>query len=476
MADPLAVSTGQGRGEAQVLPQSGKSPYDLYSDYITTKKKKETEGAKNAADAYKGLDDLKLDGFVKDTQYLYDKKNQLQNRIASQLQVNKGKYNTATDPELVRNLNKLQEMNEFSKNTKGLFNAELTKLQAGKDQWDPKTVEEVTTFYNLPIEERYDYINKGGKIPTLEPKAEVVDYIGEINKLDTPYARNAGEMKPKDGRIGTYDTKAVDELQLDNLADKYWTAGENNASKGAQKLMGIVKAKVDANPNAIVWTDAEKAQKTKEAFKDEFKKIKLSQAETSKNYGSKSAKEGFSFGGDGMLENDKYVYVVGDEKREEPSTTKEGEAVGAFGKKASTPVYNVKVVTPTPKRGGKNKIDEFTDKDGKVVVFSPEKAEQKESGEWVIIGTTAGEHPKKKEVPYVGNEGVWRGNFDGSPEQIYDETIKQRGQKSTGTGGSSGATSISKKTISLSDAKKANPGITDDELVKRYAKYGYKVK
>lgn len=468
MADPLSISTGQGRGEAQMLPQSGKSPYDLYTDYIAVKKQKEAVDTKKVADAYKGLDDVKIGGFVKDTQYLFDKKNELQNRIATQLQANKGKYSTATDEDFNKKLNKLKEMNQFSENTKALFAAELTKLQSGKDQWDPKTVEEVTTFFNLPIEERYEFINKKNKIPTLAPKAEVIDYIGEINKLNTPYKTKGGETGSKDGRIGTYDIEEVDEVKLEDLGERYWTAGENNSSKGAQRLMEVVKAKVEADPNTILLNEQEKAQQIKQAFKDEFKKIKLSQAKTSKKYGSKSAKDGFSFGEDGSLETDSYVYVVGEEDALEVGQP--------FEKATDKKKYTKKTVTPTPKRGGKNKVDEFTDEDGKRIVFSPEKAITNEKGEWVIVGTTAGANPRQKEVPYKGNEGVWRGNFDGSPDQIYNETEKQKGKKTTGKGGSSGAPSIAQKTISLSDAKKANPGVSDEELVKSYAKYGYKVK
>ena len=91
--DPLSIASEQGTGEAQVLPRSNRTPYDYYSQYAEEKASKEEEQQKQNQQLLKWLDDIKLGGFVKDNQYLYDFKTKLQNRVAQQLQKTKGKYN-----------------------------------------------------------------------------------------------------------------------------------------------------------------------------------------------------------------------------------------------------------------------------------------------------------------------------------------------------------------------------------------------
>lgn len=428
--DPISISTGQGKGLAQVLPSSGKSPYDLYTDYLKVKGTKEAAKKKEVVDVFQGLEDIKLGGFVKDTQYLYDMKNQLQGHLKNQYVQQGNKYNYVTDEKLIKDVNKLKELNQFSENTKGLFNAELTKLQTGKDQWDPTSVEQVTTFYNLPIEERYEYINNGGAIPTLRPKQEVVNYIDEINKFDTPYKTRSGETGSKDGRIGTYDITEVDEGKLGDLAERYWTAGQNNASKGAQKLFEVVKAKVDQDPNFVLMTEQERAQKIKNVFTDEFKKIKLSQAKDERKTGSKQDMTGLSFG-NGMASNNKYTFVYEEGIEDRPSQFPTTALEQAKGK---TKEYQK--IRFQRNDAGENRPLVFSDPTSQDPNHKSEVIPtefKKSDGEWKLVGVQRKSNGKVKEIeiPASKVQADFKSSYGVSLNELLDGGIAKGGNMNT---------------------------------------------
>lgn len=447
--DPLAISTGQGKGLAQVLPQSNITPYSIYADYADAKAKEAQAGKLQQQKAMKDLEDIEVGGFVKDTQRLYDIKNELSAELRDNLIKTGGKYNYAVDEKFTRKLNRFKALNKSSNDIKELFKTEYGKLQAGKDQWDPQSVEEVTAFYNLPMEERYEYV-KDKDVPTLRPKPKVINYVEDISKYDIPYATTEFETGVKDGRIGTQFTKKVNEAALEDQAQRYWNLGQNNASEGALKLFEVISAKVDSNPNTELMTPEERGDAIMRAFKEEYKKIKLSQAEKVTKIGSKSAGDdsGFSFGPGGNLQSDKYVYVLDEEEKDGKDISVYKDYKWGTEKK---PSYIVTTITPTPKKGGVNKPDNYITKDGTSLILSPERAFKGEDGEWYVSGID--QYKIKRVVPYKGNEGTWDGTFDDSPDELL-KNMNQGNRITTGQGAGPEKAKSKKKTYTKAELEK----------------------
>ena len=421
--DPLAISTGQGQGFAQVLPQSGKTPYDLFLDAQKQGQAKAAQQSKNSQNAFKGLDKVAISGFVKDRQKLYDLKGQLQKHMSSQYQSDEG-YNYQTDERFNTDLNKLKELDKFSTETQELF-SETMKSRQDPEKWTPESIQKAEDFYKMDLDERYEYVKESG-FPVLQAKKEVLDVGKFISGVSVASNDVTTEGSDVNGRITRTTNKALDPVSLETASENTYNAAIKGLPAPKQLLQDVIES-METNNNFAIAPDDQKEQIIKDEFKKRFKDIKTSQVGTKYKEASVSTKTsgGLSFGGGGALQNSKYNFET--ETRSMPGakiTKEKSMLLSPEMRKQAEKGWEMKKVVPTPKIGGQTKPDRFITqkKDGKekIIDMSPEWAETDSDGKWWIVGTKLGGGRGEARAPYEGNEGSWNGTFSETPEELYD--------------------------------------------------------
>jgi hypothetical protein len=269
--DGLNISQGMGDGEAQVFDHRGHKPLD---DLITRwDRKKREEGVKerqqhkDTSDLWKKLNDIEISDFVYDNKYLTDKKNGLQEYVTEQLVKNNGKYEHATDPELIKKLNELEKYNTHAKAVKDIWKTEYAKIQEKKDAWDEGSVNEVMEFFQLPIEERYNRINIERKeVPILKPKVQTYDLLvwgrgikpkANPNKIETD----------KEDHYETVYFEQEDKQARETVLNDSWERAKNQTSPQAAQLYKEVVGKLKEDPAYDIASDQRRAEMEEAMFK-----------------------------------------------------------------------------------------------------------------------------------------------------------------------------------------------------------------
>ncbi|OHB99069.1 MAG: hypothetical protein A2Z57_04025 [Planctomycetes bacterium RIFCSPHIGHO2_12_39_6] len=471
MAEPLAISTGQGKGFATVLPASGVNYYELkLKRQAAEAKKREDDKAREQkikTDLFDTLNDLEVTGFIPHTQQLNEEKIGIQKYMTEKYMQNEN-YNPNTDSEFAKKFGDFKLHNKVSTDIKDWHKSEWAKLQANKDIWDVTSTDTLSKFFKMPLAEQTKFITDYG-FPQLTPKKEVLDYDSEIAKLVPKPSGNTIEVLQPNGTTKTESVDAPDVGAMQSIAQRFADAGFKGINTFAGGLVRNLKSEFADDAQFKLLDEEEQDQFINaKAYEHTLKVMKDYAA---KNYSSTiqgGTGGGFSFGDD-FMENDK-VKVV-------------------YSENPSMKIYDIAQI-----KGTENANFDFKTADGDIIYGKPLRIEKSKDKGWthIVVGVPETETvtvregaqtiEKKvltgkiieKSVPYSSNENrVMKGKFNFTISDIDKGLSKKGVQVEQGT---------SKKevtqAISLAEAKNANPTFkgTDAELIAKYKKHGYTVK
>jgi hypothetical protein len=468
MADPLAIATGKDKGFATVLPESTVNYYEL-------KLKRQAAEAKKAEDArvkeqkvkndlFQTMNDLEITGFIPQTQQLNEEKIAIQKHLTDKYMQNQN-YNPNVDSEFAKKFGEFKLHNKISTDIKDWHKSEWAKLQASKDIWDTTSAETLTSFFKMPIADATKYIEKYG-FPQLTPKKAAVDYDAEIVKLVPDQSSQTVEVPQPDGTTKLTSVSKADTEAMKSIAQRFADAGFKGTNEKAVALIGDLKSQFSDDAQYKLLDDAEKDQFIKaKAYEYTLKGMQDAAAKSVSQtlQGAAGGKGGFSFGGGTTMQNDKIAVSY------------------AYDSGKDTEIFTFDDIK-TPE----NRLLTFKVKNEKGEAINVEGTPLRYEKKGGVVPTLV--ISVKEKAPFNGKETLKeysvnynqaadkvKNNYGFNPYEII-EGLKLQGVKVRGT-----TTTTKKaegKTISMADAKKANPTFkgSDADLVAKYKAYGYTVK
>ena len=464
MTPSTGIQNYIGIGEAQVF-KPYESPIDYQAKYRDEQQeaaRKEQAKQKKLNDFYQSLEDISIKGHVNDRQELLAEKGGIQKRMTDKMVANSN-YNPATDFEMQGEIRDLVYKNAVSEatekhatETRGLINRDT------KDKFTPESQMAVNNWYKMPLGDRAKAYKEFGTGPSLEPKPEVIDYEplfkDGVKALGTGYFGK--ETKTASGETQLIESKRIPENKKTEFAEDLVMAGFNGSNPKAVKFVEDVARKLENEVPYQVASEEKKQLMLKEAaLKEAKRKVDKYEDTSYKETLQGGGGSGFnlSFGDGNTAENDKVRIVVSDapdRRVYDIATIKTSENSDLEFSRADG-----SVVKGTPLR-----VEKLKSGQSNVVVSVPEMKEDETSGKMVKVGE------KEERVPYERNKGrIFQGKFGVTIEQI-DKGIPAKGVEVKQ------GEAKKENTISLEEARKANPGMSDGDLIKSYAKYGYTVK
>jgi len=467
MASPRAISTGIGQGEAQVF-RPGLSPESAL-EYNIRKKQAEGEAAakrraaqaKSQKEALKAIDDVALEGYLPNVNQLNENANYIRDYVARQYMDNPD-YNV-DNPVIKKMVGGLKKDVLTNKKVEDWAKS-LRTYRPKADEfegWD-----EVNKVLKMPLADQVKYAEEN-PFPYPTPKTEIIDYEpmfqGLASKLGTKQSTVERPLE-EGGTEVIGSTRVPSSVKQEAISDMV-DAGIKGRNPKAVQFVEDIKVKLSEDfefQNAPEEKQAkmimEEAQQEGERRLNKYLDEKFSKTMQGQGKGST-----LIFGGGGDVENDQVRVVVSED--------------------AGKRVYDIAEI-----KTGENKLYDFSLPDGQVVKGIPLRIEKslKTGGKDVIISvpkyTTktegfgkgritkkvpTGEYEERK-VPYKTNESrIFKGKFKFTLDDI-DKGQQEKGVQVKSMGEAN--------TISLADARKANPGVSDKDLISQYAKYGYTVK
>lgn len=416
--DAGAIATQIGTGDAQILDNRA---YDMYSDYAKTAQSKASKQKQDVVNAFKGLENVKLDGFAAHQQDLLTKKNEIYDALREGFSKSGYGWEYGADPNITRKVNELQSKVAFSKQIQSNFATEYAKLQNGKDTYDPASAKEVEDFYKMPLDKQYEYVNHHETVPMLKPKEIVFDPV----KFTTDYAAT---VKPK--KVGGYEVLPNgDIVNTDNATyDKYAAGKEILSRPDGDKYSKYLLTDFNGLGAKVQQKYIDESQKTGTPLVAILAAAKIDPHVATSFDQDLSRKPGGGLNltfGKGSASTDKYNFNYQETGEQiHPTGTGTGEiATGQIGTHVKTPTIAIK-----RKPGVEAKPTIFIE-DGNEIDMAVSGLKKYADG-WYIVGETTREVPgrhrndpptKKKEltkVPLKDNTAYFESAFGLPAEDI----------------------------------------------------------
>lgn len=432
MADPLAISTGQGKGAAQVFQPSINTGTALQYG-MRDRAAKEREAAKQEAarkksvdDIFSNLEEVNVTGYLPHVNYLTKQKESVRDYMSNKYVDSDGKYSPATDPVVGKLVSTLKKENAMSTQIKDYAKQLPTMLtKENSKNYTTESIGEIDRFLKMPLNQQVKYVEDNGAYPLPKPKPEVIDYDKSIDDLGKGLSEKSSTVEKalSTGGTETISVSGFDPENVDLYAKSYVIAGVEGRRPDAAALLVSTRKKLEED---IVFQamdeEAQDLKVIKEAEDYTRKRIKAQEKKDFKK--NLEGKGGFelNFGGGGnTAENDQVRVVVKDtpEKR----------------------TYNIAQI-----KGTENSVLDFSLPDGSVVKGTPLRIEKYPSGgKDVIVSVdemttqTTGRGSKQvtkevktgkkieKKVPYKTNEDrIFKGKFKFTLDDI-DAGLTEKG-------------------------------------------------
>lgn len=500
--DPLSISTGQGKGDAQVF-QKDLTPAMGVEYQLDEKRRNEAqlEAQKKARDKankdlFDNIDELNVTGYLPHVNYLNKQKDAIRDYITDQYVKTKGKYDATVDPvvgKLVSTFKKENEMSTQIKDYAKTLPAMLTK--ENKDQYTDESVGEINRFLQLPLNEQVKYVEEKGKFPIPEPKPALVDPESLFKEMGEHLGKRKTTIEtPIEGDMTrtVSSTGVVKGDRLDGV-NTIIESGLKGTDPKAVKFVSEVENQLQNNPEYRLAKANGNTDKAQKIFQQEAQQEGLKRM----NKYIPSEYSNTLQGGEGKGEK---VLTSADVRENVPVTLYRsglGKSTQTHAPYGVTLPSNVSLNIPATEniidaRTGKPLEDydqtpytgDLSITGGKILsIMEGDDGNNKIKLKPYLFSTTTirdeeGKAVKKDvRVPLDEIKGnkVLEKNSGGinELEKKIDKWNEDQDKKS-----STKDTEKDEKSISLSDAKAANPNFkgTDTELIDRYSKHGYKIK
>ncbi len=506
----IETSSGLGLGEAQVYDK-GLNTTDALQYALSEKKRKEVEAQtkqkaaqKAMGDIYDTVDEVNVTGYLPHVNYLTKQKDQIRGYLTDKYVQTQGKYNPNTDPvvgKLVSNLKKENQMSTQIKEYAKQLPTMLTKENA--KHYTDDSILEVDKFLKLPLDQQVKYVEDNGSYPLPQPKPEVIDYDKNIDEIGKGLSEKSTTIeKPKsEGGTQTVTTSGYDPKNVELYAKSYITAGIEGRRPDAANLLQATKKRLDSD---IVFQAMSPEDQQRKVMQEAEKYVtKRLYAGEKKDY--KETLQADS-GGSGQKANYSVTPVTKTINVNFPETQKEGEGQTYVPKDVTVKSHELKSNIPIQKE-----VSE---------VINPETwTKEKPVGGQQFVMSSVIELPVYKEGKYKGkpmsDEEYKKYPALGEMKKMASGTIKKKVQQTDDKGfpvidmftgqpkttlqdspayidysvvkpvleekkikleESSAPEKSDEKNISLAQARSANPGKSDKELIEGYKKHGYTVK
>lgn len=487
--DPLAIATNKGEGEAIVFKSDNKDPYDIYQadrarrDAMLAQKK--AAQAKTQAQRLQDLEDLNKLAVEGHISYL-DEEGQMKNAMIAKASDALMKSGGTADINQViyKDLTEFQKTRDTAKQVEAWASQVGQVINTDRNKLDDSSVEQVKSFLKLKPSEKKEYLLKSG-FPQLKHKEEFQDYNADLRSIGKQIGQDlgGGSVMDAEGNITTTTTKTTPKENILATADLYVKSGlnKNNPNPKAAKLISDTRDLLANDPLFNILPPEQQLQQViNKANEYAIKELEIVQTEENRNRLSRAPK---------LTAAEKVVEVI-PEKDAEVNV-----ALVGTGEKSSEAVDKGAVgvtrwrfpKTVTVQANPNTVFDINTGKaeksygDYKMTVSEVVKApiiEDKDGNYYILPKHKIAEYKKKyPDMKGVSNKkfaSVIYENEDGEevkkyiPYEVIENQIKEQKLNLRDE-------SPSKNTISLKDARSANPGVSDADLKKNYAKFGYTV-